>query len=226
MPREAALTHGEIRVLERLRAGASQPAVAAELGNSVHTVQTVARTIREKFQAHSIADVVCGLNAGVYTVARKTLPKPRVFDLASALGVLEREHARLLGAGKIRTLRMHPDEITALLGMAQSYHAVVARGAQLSEELGEVVGRIEGLVESIARERVAISRAVGSELGAIDAERGSTRSAAQLARLGTVFTATPFALYGDAEKTIVDAFQTAYSAGRRDQEAKRTRRAR
>ena len=224
--REAALTRGELRILERLRAGATQSAIAAELGNSVHTVRTVARTIREKFESASITEVLHGLRTGAYTIAQKPAAKRRAFNLGSALGILEHEHGRLPADRKLHTLRMHPDEIYALLGMAQSYHAVVARGAQLSEDIGSVVDRVEGLVEKIKDERAMLAHAVGRELGATDAERGSMRSAAHLERLGALFTATPFALYGDAGERILDSFRTAYNAGRRDHEAKRRQRRR
>jgi DNA-binding CsgD family transcriptional regulator len=220
-PREARLSRGELRVLDRLRAGANQSAIAAEFGNSVHTVRTVARNIREKFEVHSVAELLHGLEAGVYTIAAKPVSEPRAFSLSSAIGIIEREHDRSKKSRGMRTVRMHSDEISALLGLAQSYHAVVARSAQLSEDLGSVVGRVEGLVEKIGGERAVLARAVGRELGVTDAERGGTRSAAKIERLGEIFAATPFALYGDARERILDAFRTGYKVGRRDHEAKR-----
>jgi DNA-binding CsgD family transcriptional regulator len=220
-PREARLSRGELRVLDRLRAGANQSAIAAELGNSVHTVRTVARNIREKFEVHSVAELLRGLEAGVYTIAAKPVSEPRAFNLASAIGILEREHARSQTGRGMRTIRMHSDEISALLGLAQSYHAVVARSAQLSEDLGSVVGRVEGLVEKIGDERAVLARAVGRELGVTDAERGGTRSAAKIERLAEIFATTPFALYGDAREKILHSFRTGYKVGRRNHEAKR-----
>lgn len=222
-PREARLSHGEIRVLDRLRVGAKQPTIAAELGNSVHTVRTVARNIREKFEAHSVAELLHGLEAGVYTIAAKPVSEGRAFNLASAIGILEREHDRSQKGRGMRTIRMHSDEISALLGLAQSYHAVVARSAQLSENLGSVVGRVEKLVDKIKDERASLAHAVGRELGAADAEGRNTRSAKQIERLGAIFASTPFALYGDAREKILDSFRTGYNVGRRDHEAKRPR---
>ncbi len=58
VPRQVALTPNERRILARIVAGKRTPAIAAELGVSVHTVRTVCRSIREKFGLRRMRDVV------------------------------------------------------------------------------------------------------------------------------------------------------------------------
>jgi DNA-binding CsgD family transcriptional regulator len=52
------LTPNERRILARLAEGKRTPAIAAELGVSVHTVRTVCRSIREKYGLRRMRDVV------------------------------------------------------------------------------------------------------------------------------------------------------------------------
>jgi DNA-binding CsgD family transcriptional regulator len=138
--REAALTRGETFVLTRLRAGASQPKIAADLGNSVHTVRTVVRNIRAKFHAPSVDQLLRGINAGVYTIVEKAVPEPQTFNLKSALCTLERE-LRLSPDRRMRNVRLHTDELLALLNLAQSYNAAVDRDIALSETIAPDSGR-------------------------------------------------------------------------------------
>lgn len=60
------LTPNERRILLRLMDGKRTPAIAAELGVSVHTVRTVCKSIREKFGLRRMQDVVaeCRSRAG------------------------------------------------------------------------------------------------------------------------------------------------------------------
>lgn len=60
------LTPNERRILLRLMDGKRTPAIAAELGVSVHTVRTVCKSIREKFGLRRMQDVVaeCRSQAG------------------------------------------------------------------------------------------------------------------------------------------------------------------
>ncbi len=53
-----ALTPNERRILARIVEGKRTPAIAAELGVSVHTVRTVCKSIREKFGLRRMRDVV------------------------------------------------------------------------------------------------------------------------------------------------------------------------
>jgi DNA-binding CsgD family transcriptional regulator len=52
------LTPNERRILARLIDGKRTPAIAAELGVSVHTVRTVCKSIREKFGMRHMRDIV------------------------------------------------------------------------------------------------------------------------------------------------------------------------
>jgi DNA-binding NarL/FixJ family response regulator len=52
------LTPNERRILARLIDGKRTPAIAAELGISVHTVRTVCKSIREKFGTRFMRDIV------------------------------------------------------------------------------------------------------------------------------------------------------------------------
>ncbi len=56
--RKVALTPNERRILARIVEGKRTPAIAAELGVSVHTVRTVCKSIREKFGLRRMRDVV------------------------------------------------------------------------------------------------------------------------------------------------------------------------
>jgi DNA-binding CsgD family transcriptional regulator len=57
-PRTVTLTPNERRILARIVEGKRTPAIAAELGLSVHTVRTVCRSIREKYGLRRMRDVV------------------------------------------------------------------------------------------------------------------------------------------------------------------------
>ncbi len=52
------LTPNERRILARLIDGKRTPAIATELGVSVHTVRTVCKSIREKFGMRRMRDIV------------------------------------------------------------------------------------------------------------------------------------------------------------------------
>jgi DNA-binding CsgD family transcriptional regulator len=56
--RPVTLTPNERRILARLVEGKRTPAIAAELGVSVHTVRTVCKSIREKYGLRRMRDVV------------------------------------------------------------------------------------------------------------------------------------------------------------------------
>ncbi len=56
--RQVALTPNERRILAHIVAGKRTPAIATELGLSVHTVRTVCRSIREKYGLRRMRDVV------------------------------------------------------------------------------------------------------------------------------------------------------------------------
>jgi Bacterial regulatory proteins, luxR family len=129
-------------VLDGLRAGASQPAIAAELGISVHTVRTVARNIRAKFHARSVELLLHGISAGVYTVFEKPVPKPPAFNVESALRTLERE-CRLSQGRELRNVRLHVDEISALLKLARSCDDAVASTSahEVSRQTATIGGR-------------------------------------------------------------------------------------
>jgi DNA-binding CsgD family transcriptional regulator len=56
--RSRKLTPNERRILAHLIEGKRTPAIAAELGVSVHTVRTVCKSIREKFGLRRMRDIV------------------------------------------------------------------------------------------------------------------------------------------------------------------------
>ncbi len=61
--RSRKLTPNERRILARLIDGKQTPAIAAELGVSVHTVRTVCKSIREKFGMRFMRDIVAECRA-------------------------------------------------------------------------------------------------------------------------------------------------------------------
>lgn len=131
-PREAQVTPRELHVLGRLQAGVAQPAIAAELGKSVHTIRTITRNIREKFDARSVAELLCGIRIGLYTVRKKSEVKASSFNLESALAVPQREYDRSR-KHVLQTVRLHHDEISALLGLVQSSYNAGQRARKQSD---------------------------------------------------------------------------------------------
>jgi DNA-binding CsgD family transcriptional regulator len=125
-PREVALAPGERRVLQAFAAGKSDTTIAAELGRSVNTIRTVARTIRAKFDAHRMDDVIVGLRTGLYAV-RKSEDR---YNLTSALqllheglGTMRRAAAHRPKPNRRQTLRLHELEIEALLHAGRAFLA-------------------------------------------------------------------------------------------------------
>jgi len=64
------------------------------------------------------------------------VPEPQAFNLTSALGTLERQLRLVLGP-HMRNVRLHPDEISALLNVAQYYQTAVEYGAVRSADIGK-----------------------------------------------------------------------------------------
>jgi DNA-binding CsgD family transcriptional regulator len=217
-PREAVLTAGELFVLSRLRLGLNQAAIAEESGRSVHTVHTISQNIRCKFEARTIAELLDGVRLGVYTIREKAVPETPVFDLASALRVLERELTKAVAHGKMRTVRMHTLEMSSILSLAQAHSALTSRAPMSPKEGATVTDAVNALFETIKQERAALASAAANVLGAIDAERGTALSTDRLERIAESFAGTPFAIYGDARDEVIASFVSGYKAGRRRHE--------
>jgi len=221
----ATLTQGELRVLEQLRRGLKSPAIAQVSGRSVHTVRTISRNLREKFGAHSVSELLAGLESGVYAIAQTRKAQP-AFDLTSALDALDRANAEKRWSRPMRTLRLHANEIAALLRMGQAHQAMVASGRRIAENLDSVVGGVEELLAKGRDARASLAAAIGHEMGESDAKRRTLRGPAELARFGAILLRHPFPLHGGDRAEVLDAFRRSYAAGLRDYQAALTLRER
>jgi len=117
---EAVLSPGEAAVIEQLRRGKNQVIIARETGRSVETVRTMCKNVREKFGAHSVKELLRGFQEGVYVIARRPRGDSPAFGLASALVTLKRERDRQGTRDQMRTVRLHREEISAILRLASA----------------------------------------------------------------------------------------------------------
>jgi DNA-binding CsgD family transcriptional regulator len=121
--RLAALAPSERRILALIITGKSDTAIAAHLDRSVHTVRTIAKSIREKFGVHRMDDIVRGIETGAFTIRNA---EDR-FNLGSAQQVLEKaleDLREIYLRGKVdrsRNVRLHELEMLALLAAAGEY---------------------------------------------------------------------------------------------------------
>jgi DNA-binding CsgD family transcriptional regulator len=118
--REAVLSPGEAAVIEQLRRGKNQVTIARETGRSVATVRTVCKNVREKFRARSVKELLRGIEEGAYVVTRRPVDDSPAFGLASALAALKRERDRAGTRDQMRTVRLHREEISAILRLANA----------------------------------------------------------------------------------------------------------
>lgn len=117
---EAVLSPGEAAVIEQLRRGKNQVIIARETGRSAETVRTMCKNVREKFGAHSVKELLQGLDKGVYVIARPRVGDSPAFGLVSALVALKRERDRQGTRDQMRTVRLHREEISAILRLASA----------------------------------------------------------------------------------------------------------
>jgi hypothetical protein len=205
-------------VLEQLRRGLDYREIARSSGRSVHTVRTISRNARQKFGARSVDELLAGLEAGTYVIAPSREMPPRAFDLTSALEMLDRAQSES-GQHAMLTLRLHRDEIAALLRLGDAHQAIVSGGQRIVADLANVVGGVEKLLSRERDGRAALAEEVARTMGVHDARRRTVRGPAEIARFAAIIVRRPFRLHGADRAAVLDAFRSGYAAGMRDHDA-------
>jgi DNA-binding CsgD family transcriptional regulator len=205
-PHEVLLTANEYDIVTRLLRNEKSPQIARDTKRSVHTVRTTIRVIYGKLDMHSVSQLSEAIARGDLIIRVKSESNETSFDLGSALIVLQKASNRTKGA--IWPVKLHRNEIQALLNAGNAYTLLAATESNLSS----LIDRVGHVVANAEHERPKLAVAFASVLGAQDRTIGIVRESPQIDRLAAVFADTPFPLRKGARSEVFDAFRSSYSS--------------